>query len=51
MYPDDVKVLVNAVMGHRVALTPEAVLRGDSVTEVLTRLIERVKAPMVKSPV
>jgi MoxR-like ATPase len=51
VYPDDVKVLVNAVMGHRVALTPEAVLRGDSVTEVLTRLIERVKAPMVKSPV
>lgn len=49
VYPDDIKSLVPAVMAHRVALTPEAVLRGDTVGEVLARVVDRVKPPLVKA--
>ncbi|HVE91177.1 MAG TPA: MoxR family ATPase [Actinomycetota bacterium] len=46
VYPDDVKSLVGPVMGHRVILTPDATLRGDTVHAVLDRVLTRVKPPL-----
>ena len=43
--PDDVKALVKPVLSHRLILTPEAVLRGDSVDDVIDRILARVKVP------
>jgi MoxR-like ATPase len=44
--PDDVKVLVNAVLTHRVMLTPDAQLRDESVAAVIDRILHRIKVPM-----
>ncbi len=51
VYPDDVKSVVPAVMVHRVLLTPDAVLRGETVEGVLERLLGRVKPPLVSGSV
>ncbi len=45
VYPDDVKTLLPAVMGHRVMLSPDASLRGDTVEAVLERVLTRVRPP------
>jgi MoxR-like ATPase len=45
VYPDDVKTLLPAVMGHRVMLSPDASLRGDTVDLVLERVLTRVRPP------
>jgi MoxR-like ATPase len=45
VYPDDVKTLLTAVMGHRVMLSPDASLRGDTVDSVLERVLSRVRPP------
>ncbi|MDQ1437155.1 MAG: MoxR-like ATPase [Acidimicrobiaceae bacterium] len=45
VYPDDVKTLLPAVMGHRVMLSPDASLRGDTVETVLERVQSRVRPP------
>jgi MoxR-like ATPase len=47
VYPEDVKALLTPVIGHRVMLTPDAVLRGEDVTDVLDRVVGRIKPPMV----
>ena len=47
VYPEDVKSLLTPVIGHRVMLTPDAVLRGEDVTDVLDRVVGRIKPPMV----
>ena len=46
VYPEDVKVLLRPVLGHRMMLTPDATLRGESVDDVLDRILNRVKAPL-----
>jgi MoxR-like ATPase len=43
--PDDVKQLVHAVLAHRLMLSPEAELRGETVAEAIERLLHRVKVP------
>jgi MoxR-like ATPase len=43
--PDDVKHLVHPVLAHRLLLSPEAELRGETVNEVVDRLVHRVKVP------
>ena len=47
VYPEDVKSLLTPVIGHRVMLTPDAVLRGEDVSDVLDRVVGRIKPPMV----
>ena len=47
VYPDDVKSLLRSVLVHRVMLTPEAGLRGETVENVLERALARVKPPLV----
>ena len=44
--PDDIKSLVTPVMAHRVILTPDAMLRDETVEAVIERLLTRVKVPM-----
>ena len=47
VYPDDVKSVLHAVMGHRIILSPEASLRGETEAKVLERALARVKVPLV----
>jgi len=44
--PDDVKLLAKPVLGHRLLLSPEAVLRGETVDNVVDRIVTRVKVPL-----
>jgi MoxR-like ATPase len=46
VYPEDVKALLRPVCGHRMMLSPDAVLRGETVDDVLERVLGRVKPPM-----
>jgi MoxR-like ATPase len=46
VYPDDVRSVLGPVLGHRVIMNPDAILRGDSVTGVLERVTGAVKPPM-----
>jgi MoxR-like ATPase len=43
--PDDVKQLAQAVLGHRMALRPEAVIRGITVDEVVEAALHRLRVP------
>ena len=44
--PDDVRLLVPAVLGHRLLLTPDALLRDETIPGVIDRLLTSVKAPL-----
>jgi MoxR-like ATPase len=46
VYAEDVKALLRPVLAHRLMLTPDAVLRGEGVDEVLERVLSRVKPPL-----
>ena len=46
VYPDDVKALLLPVMAHRLVLTAEATLRGETVENLLQRVVSRVNAPL-----
>jgi MoxR-like ATPase len=43
--PDDVKLLADSVLNHRLLLTPDAQLREEQVTTVIDRILHRVKVP------
>ena len=44
--PDDVKNLAQPILCHRLMLTPDALLRDETVEAVVDRVVNRVKAPM-----
>ncbi|MCW2544495.1 MAG: MoxR family ATPase [Frankiales bacterium] len=44
--PDDVKNLAVPILGHRLMLTPDALLRDETVEAVIERILNRVKAPL-----
>jgi MoxR-like ATPase len=46
VYPEDVKALLRPVLAHRMMMTPDAVLRGETVDDVIERVLSRVKAPL-----
>ena len=46
VYPEDVKVLLRPVLAHRLMLSPDATLRGETIDDVLDRIVNRVKAPL-----
>jgi MoxR-like ATPase len=46
VYPDDVRAVLRPVLGHRVILNPDAVLRGDTVDSVVERVSATVKPPL-----
>ena len=44
--PDDVKKLVEPILNHRLLLTPDAMLKDETVGGVIERILNRVKLPM-----
>jgi MoxR-like ATPase len=46
VYPEDVKALLRPVLAHRMLLTPDAQLRGDTIDDVLERVGGRVTPPL-----
>jgi MoxR-like ATPase len=44
--PDDVKRIVTPVLNHRLVLTPDALLRDETVEAVVERIVTRVKVPL-----
>ena len=46
VYPDDVRAVLPHVMAHRVVLNPDAILRGETVANVLDRVTNQVKPPL-----
>ena len=46
VYPEDVKVLLRPVLAHRLMLSPDATLRGETIDDILDRIVNRVKAPL-----
>jgi len=47
VYPDDVLVVLQPVLEHRVVLRPDAVLRGESAAEVVARAVAAVRSPVM----
>jgi MoxR-like ATPase len=43
--PDDIKALVDSVLGHRIILRPTAEMQGSNVTRILHQLMEREQVP------
>ncbi len=46
VYAEDVRALLTPVLNHRLMLTPDAVLRGDTAELALERVVARVKPPL-----
>jgi MoxR-like ATPase len=46
VYPEDVKSILTPCLNHRMMLTPDAVLRGESVEDVVERVTSRIKVPL-----
>ncbi len=44
--PDDVKAIVGPALNHRLILTAEARLRGQTTTAVLAQILERIPTPV-----
>ncbi len=44
--PDDVRELAGAVLQHRLILSPDAVLREETVEQAIERILARVKVPL-----
>lgn len=44
--PDDIKALIPATLAHRIILSPEARLRGQTVTDLLSELVENIPVPV-----
>jgi MoxR-like ATPase len=47
VYPEDVKALLGPVLRHRLVLTPDAQLRGESVDDLLDRVVDRIAPPNI----
>lgn len=47
VYPDDVQGVLKPVLGHRLILQPDAILRGESDDAVIERITAAVKPPVV----
>ncbi len=46
VYPDDVRAVLPYIMAHRIVLNPDAILRGEDVSNVLDRVTNQVKPPI-----
>jgi MoxR-like ATPase len=43
VYAEDIKAMLRPVLAHRIMLTPDAVLRGETVDNVIERALSKVK--------
>ena len=48
-FPDDVRTVLKPVLGHRLILQPDAILRGDTVDAVIERIVNQVKPPVLST--
>ncbi len=46
VYPDDVLTVLRPVLGHRVIMNPDAILRGETIEAMLERVTGAVKPPI-----
>jgi MoxR-like ATPase len=46
VYAEDVKAILRPTLAHRLMLTPDAVLRGETIDNVLERVIGKVRPPL-----
>ena len=46
VYPEDVRALLKPVLAHRLMLTPDSVLRGETADAVLERVVSKIKPPL-----
>jgi MoxR-like ATPase len=46
VYAEDVKAILRSTLAHRLMLTPDATLRGETVEDVLERINNKVKPPL-----
>jgi MoxR-like ATPase len=46
VYAEDIKAILRPVLAHRLMLTPDAVLRGETVDNVIERALSKVKPPL-----
>ncbi len=46
VYPDDVRAVLKPVLGHRIILNPDAILRGETADSALERVVGTVKPPV-----
>ena len=46
--PDDVQDVASAVCGHRIALSPEAELRGASASQIMATLLDDIPVPRTR---
>lgn len=46
VYPDDVLAVSRPVLGHRIILNPDSILRGETIDNVLERITGQVKPPV-----
>ncbi|MEN3273292.1 MAG: MoxR-like ATPase [Actinomycetota bacterium] len=46
VYPEDIKALLRPVLAHRLMLTSDATLRGETVDTILERVVSKVKPPL-----
>jgi MoxR-like ATPase len=44
--PDDTKAVAQAVLNHRILLSPEARLRGRNVPTILNEILDSLSAPV-----
>ena len=51
VYPEDIKALLRPVLAHRLMLTPDAALRGETVDKVVERVVGKAKPPLGVKPV
>jgi MoxR-like ATPase len=47
VFPDDIRTILKPVLGHRLILHPDAILRGDTVDAIVERIVSSVKAPVL----
>jgi MoxR-like ATPase len=46
VYPEDVKTLLKPVLAHRLMMSPDAVLQGETVDNLLERVVGKIKPPL-----
>lgn len=45
VYPDDVRAVLKPILAHRIILSPDSILRGETVDAVIDRVVAKVKPP------
>ena len=47
VFPDDIRTVLGPVLGHRLLIHPDAMLRGDTTEAILERIVNQVKPPVL----